>query len=163
LWNNKKTLLIIGLFIAAAAAAAVGLRLTNSEKREYRLSEDASDGEYVMADIDYQEKFAEIESNYFRIQINARPEVQESRCNLMAGNPSENEADMQIVLILDDSGTEIFRSEILKPGERKAYVRLTQQLEPGEYAATALFQILGPDSDKIIAEIEAGVIITVQS
>ncbi|MGL5437032.1 MAG: hypothetical protein ACRDBO_16920 [Lachnospiraceae bacterium] len=163
LWNDKKKLLVIGMIIASAAGSMIWYGWRNRPNTEYQFSADAVDGEYVMTDIDYRERLAEMETGYFRIQINARPEVSRGKCNLMVGNPSDNDVAVQVLLFIDDSGAEIFRSEILKPGERKAYVELSQQLEPGEYAATAVFQMLEPDSNEVAGEIEAGVIITVLS
>ncbi len=104
---------------------------------------------------------AEAEIGYFHIQINASPEVQGKRCNLMIGNPADNESGTFVRLILDDTGEEIYCSEIMQPGERKAYIVLERPPEPGEYAATAVFCMVN-ESEELIGEVEAGVRLTVK-
>jgi hypothetical protein len=67
-----------------------------------------------------------------------------------------------VKLILDDSGEELFCSEILKPGERNAYVELEEVPEAGEHSATAVFMVCDPESLEQITEIDAGVLLTVE-
>lgn len=99
--------------------------------------------------------------SYFRIQINARPELVNSRCNLMIGNPEENTDNIQVTLILDETGAVIYSSETLMPGQRKAYVTIDTGLQPGDYTITAVFHILDVENGAAVGEIEAGIILTV--
>lgn len=126
----------------------------------YLFSDDAKDGGYVMPEIAYM--METMEQSYFRIQINARPELKNGRCNLMIGNPEENKEDVQVSLILDDTGEVIFQSETLKPGQRNAYVTMETGLAPGDYPVTAIFHMLDPESGAAAGEIEAGAILTVE-
>lgn len=114
-----------------------------------------------MPEIAYKEMMETMEQSYFRIQINARPELINGRCNLMIGNPVENKEDVKVSLSLDDTGAVIYQSGTLKPGQRKAYVNLETGLEPGEYPVTAVFHILDPESGAAAGEIEAGALLSV--
>lgn len=139
----------------------MGYRYSQSGKEVYLFENDAKDGEYVMPEIAYKEMMETMEQSYFRIQINARPELVNGRCNLMIGNPAENKEDVQVSLSLDDTGEVIYQSGILKPGQRSAYVNMETRLEPGDYPVTAVFHMLDPESGAAAGEIEAGAIMTV--
>jgi len=147
--------------VLAGAGGILGYRVFQSSKEYYLFSEDAKDGGYVMPEIAYKEMMETMEQSYFRIQINARPELINGRCNLMIGNPVENKEDVKVSLSLDDTGAVIYQSGTLKPGQRKAYVNLETGLEPGEYPVTAVFHILDPESGAAAGEIEAGALLSV--
>lgn len=154
------------LLIAAAGFVffAGGYQLRGNKVKVYPLEENVIDGSYQLPEIAFQEQMAQMEQSYFRIQINARPVVDAytGKCNLMIGNPEENEHNVFVHLLADETGAEIFRSEVLKPGERSPYAVLDAVPEPGEYPVTAVFNILGEDSAEVIGEIEAGIIMTVE-
>lgn len=114
-----------------------------------------------MPEVSYKEMMETMEQSYFRIQINARPELTGGRCNLMIGNPGDNKENVQVSLLLDDTGEIIYESETLKPGQRNAYVKIDTKLQPGDYPVTAVFHILDPESGAAAGEIEAGAILTV--
>lgn len=122
------------------------------------------EGRYELPEIAYRENRAKTEPSYFTIQINASPvaDEQSKRCNLMIGNPQENKEYARVRLVLDETGEELFYSELLKPGMRSAYVTLDRVPETGEHSATAVFLLFEPDSMTQTSEIEAGVLLTVE-
>lgn len=166
-WNESKnrTRLIgagcLGLAVLAGAGGVLGYRMYQRSREVYLFSDDAKDGGYVMPEIAYKEMMESMEQSYFRIQINARPELKNGRCNLMIGNPAENKENVQVSLILDDTGEVIYQSETLKPGQRNAYVTMETGLPPSDYPVTAVFHMLDPESGAAAGEIEAGMILTV--
>ena len=133
------------------------------QSREYQFAEDAQDGGYVRPTRAAGESEAGKEPTYFTIQVNASPTVSESgkRCNLMVGNPSENEQNVIVRLVLDATGEELYCSELLKPGERSAYVDLDPVPGAGEHTATAVFMVYDPETSEQISEIDVGVLLTV--
>lgn len=149
---------------AAFSFFAGGNQLWDNKKKVYPLEEHVIDGGYQLPEIAFQEQMAQMEQSYFRVQINARPVIDTytGKCNLMMGNPGENENNVFVRLLMDETGTEIFRSEILKPGERSPYAVLDLVQEPGDYAVTAVFNILGEDDVNVIGEIEVAIIMTVE-
>lgn len=152
----------LGMAVLAVIGGIMGYRINRSSKEVYHFSDDAKDGGYVMPQIAYKEMMETMEKSYFRIQINARPELVNGRCNLMIGNPEENAENVRVSLILDDTGSDIYLSEVLEPGQRSAYVKIEAGLEPGEYPVTAVFHILDSESGAAVGEIQAGVVLTVR-
>ncbi|WP_312444465.1 hypothetical protein [Lacrimispora sp.] len=156
--------LIAGVMIAIVSLLVAGCFQSGSKEREYQFAEDAKDGEYVRPTRVPGQSEDQKGPSYFTIQVNASPTVSRGgkRCNLMIGNPTENEQYVKVKLILDDTGEELFCSDILKPGERNAYVDLEQVPEVGEHTATAVFMVYDPESMEQITEIEASVLLTVE-
>jgi len=158
------TAIIAGLLITLASLFTAGCSQGGSRERAYQFAEEAKDGEYVLPTHAPAQSEDQKEPSYFMIQVNAGPTVSRSgkRCNLMIGNPSENEQYVKVKLILDDTGEELFCSDILKPGERNAYVELEQVPEAGEHTATAVFMVYDPETMEQMTEIDAGVLLTVE-
>ena len=161
---SKKTAIAGFVTILLLAVLLVNGCSSGSGEREYKFAEDAKDGGYVSPTRAPGEDDPRKEPSYFTIQINASPSVSGSgkRCNLMIGNPAENEQYVKVKLILDATGEELFCSEMLKPGERNAYVDLEQVPEAGEHITTAIFMVYDPESLEQISEIDAGVLLTVE-
>lgn len=153
-----------GLIITLASMLTAGCLQRGSKESTYQFAEDAKDGEYVLPTHVPGQSEDQKEPSYFVIQVNAGPTVSRGgkRCNLMIGNPAENEQYVKVKLILDDTGEKLFCSEILKPGERNAYVELERVPEAGEHNATAVFMVYDPDSMEQMTEIDAGVLLTVE-
>ncbi len=156
--------IIAGLLIALASLLTAGCSQSGSRESAYQFAEDAKNGEYVLPTHVPGQSEDQKEPSYFMIQVNVSPTVSRGgkRCNLMIGNPTENEQYVKVKLILDNTGEELFCSDILKPGERNAYVDLEQVPEAGEHTATAVFMVYDPESMEQITEIDAGVLLTVE-
>lgn len=54
-------------------------------------------------------------------------------------NVPGNRVDQKVVLTLDDTGEALYESGALAPGTHVQRIRLSRDLEPGDYAATAVF------------------------
>lgn len=158
-----KTILAGAMIAIAVLFIAVCIQY-GSKERTYPFAEEAKDGEYVRPTHEPGQGGDQKESSYFTVQVNAGPTVSRagSRCNLMIGNPAENEQYAKVKLILDDTGEELFCSEILKPGERNAYVDLGQVPETGVHRTTAVFMVYDPENMEKITEIDASVLLTVK-
>ncbi len=157
--------IILAGTVIAIAIPLISVCIQNgSKERAYPFAEEARDGEYVRPTREPGQGEEQKESSYFAIQVNAAPTVSRAgnRCNLMIGNPAENDQYAKVKLILDDTGVELFCSEILKPGERNAYVDLEQVPEEGVYHTTAVFMVYNPENMEIITEIDASVLLTVK-
>lgn len=135
-----------------------------SERTVYHFSKDARDGSYEMALPAIVENVnGRAKEETFQMEINARPEVnaQSGRCNLMIGNPEENKWDIRVELVLDETGTKIYESEVLQPGNRQAYITLDSIPKAGEHSVTAIFYLLGEDGETVVSEIDAGLLVDV--
>ncbi len=105
--------IIAGLLIALASLLTAGCSQSGSRESAYQFAEDAKDGEYVLPTHVPGQSEDQKEPSYFMIQVNASPTVSRGgkRCNLMIGNPTENEQYVKVKLILDD--TEAGRAKCL--------------------------------------------------
>jgi len=161
--KNRKAI-IAGLLFTLASLFTAGCSQGSSRERAYQFAEEAKDGEYVLPTHVLGRSEDQKEPSYFTMQVNAGPTVSSDgkRCNLMIGNPAENEQYVKVKLILDDTGEELFCSDILKPGERNAYVELEQVPEAGEHTATAVFMVYDPETMEHVTEIDAGILLTVE-
>ena len=128
----------------------------------YKLDEQGVDGSYKQTEGADAGQSA-IQKN-IQIQINAEPEAERAsgRCNLMAGNSSENRSKLQVTVTLDQSGQVIYESPVMAPGERVAWATLENLPEPGVYPATASFIALGLEDEKPTATVDAGIMLTVK-
>lgn len=127
----------------------------------YELDDTAQDGSYQLQ----AEQSAQPESlgEPIHVFVNGEPKADKTgRCSLMAGNPPENIWDLCVTVRLDESGEEVYRSKVLSPGEREAYVKLSPVPEPGRYRATAEFTVLDRESGEVSGTVDAGIIITVE-
>ena len=148
-----------GVGLLTAACLFWGYR-----NKPYQFAEEAKEGRYELPELAYQQRQKIPEPTYFRIQINAKPSAdkQTGRCNLMVGNPTDNEESVLVRLFLNETGEEIYCSEVLNPGERTAYGVLSLIPDPGDYEVTAVFYILQPESMDISSEIETELLLTVE-
>ena len=164
-WNEKKRFALASLAVGGGLLLTMICLFSGYRNKPYQFAEEAKEGRYELPEIAYQERERPIEPSYFRIQINAKPVVNKrtGRSNLMIGNSTDNKESVQVRLFLNESGEEIYCSEVLKPGERTAYGILSLIPDPGEYEVTAVFYILQPESTEISSEIEAELLLTVEN
>lgn len=134
------------------------------EKKTYQFSKDARDGSYEMVLPAIEENLNDrVKEETFQMEINARPKVnvQSGRCNLMIGNPEENKWNIRVELVLDETGTKIYESEVLQPGNRQTYITLDSIPKAGEHSVTAIFYLLEEDGETVVSEIDAGLLVDV--
>lgn len=154
----------MGLWLLVFCVMTMGFWIYDKSKNIYVLSPDAKDGAYQMpTGIAMEELERQADESTIRIQINARPEVSSgtSTCNLMIGNPVENQGNLKINVTLDATGEDIFQSEELKPGERIPYVTLNVVPKPGEHPATATFTVVSKEGGEPIGAVDAGLLLVV--
>lgn len=136
------------------------------KSKTYVLDLSAEEGEYTQpSGISMEELQAQADETNFRLMIHSRPEVdlRTGQCSLMLGNSEENSRNAQVVILLDSDQSQLYQSEVLSPGTRVPYAELEKTLEPGEHAATAVFQILDSETGERIGEVTAGITICVPS
>lgn len=66
---------------------------------------------------------------------------------LSVGNPKDNKCGFYATLKLED-GTELYKSELLKPGYGVTEIPLTQTLTAGEYTAVVYYQCVTLDENE---------------
>lgn len=117
----------------------------------------------VMTEEEIQEALNNIvEEGMIRISITsnifaAEDELAEVRIE----NNLQNRYIMQVTIYLDETGEEIYRTDLIDPGYYIQQTKFDKHLDPGEYAATAVFTALYPDTEAIVGTVGANVMIHV--
>ena len=152
-WKNKA---------ACAALAAVTLALAGCG--DYAFDESAVSGSYSLP---AQTGAEAPQTREFSLMANADVTVDRAtgRANVLLGNPEQNTRNCRVTLVLDETGETLYQTDVLEPGEREAWAELDTEPfggEAGNYAATALFEILDEETGETIGTVEAGVTLTVE-
>ena len=145
--SKKKALIIIVaavLLIAAATAAilyACGVFTPKQhEKGEGVVGVISDDWDPGIEETSGEPKKGTQIPGYSRAEMNAG----DTSLKISIGNPKENKVGMFATLKLDD-GTELYKSELLKPGQGLAEVPLNKTLEKGTYDAMVVYQCVALD------------------
>lgn len=103
-----------------------------------------------------------IEEGMFRISIASHIIVTEDgMAQLQIENNPSNRYLMKVQIFLDETGEEIYGTDLIDPGYYIQEAELDRALAPGEYAATAIFTALYPDNGDIVGTAGANVVIRV--
>jgi len=93
----------------------------------------------------------EVQDGYFNMSINTSvPVFEDNSAAIGIRNIESNQYDCIVTVTLDD-GTEVYKSGGLAPGSELSMVTLTQDLKPGDYEATAVFEIIEQDEEHTVA------------
>ena len=93
----------------------------------------------------------EVEDGYFNMSINTSvPVFEDNSAAIGIRNIESNQYDCIVTVTLDD-GTEVYKSGGIAPGNELEMVTLTQKLEPGDYEATAVFEIIEQNEAHTVA------------
>lgn len=113
----------------------------------------------VMSEEEIQQALNNIvEEGMFRISIASDIIAQEDGlAELRIENNLQNRYIMQVTIYLDENGKEIYRTDLIDPGYYIQQAELDTHLDPGEYAATAVFTALYPDTEEIVGTVGANV------
>lgn len=99
-----------------------------------------------------------VEEGMFRISIASDIiVVKGDKAQLRIENNPQNRYVMQVRLILDETGEEIYSTDLIDPGYYIQAAKLHKEPEPGKYPATAIFTALYPDTEKIVGQVGANV------
>ena len=130
----KKKRLVLIIIIAAAAFAAAGILCFKSYQKKHTVSNPSATVVPWDVDIPEEDKATEggkiLLPGYSAMTMKAGTKEQE----VNIGNPSDNNCYFIITLKLED-GTELFKSDYLKPGEGLKDITLNQTLKNGQYQA----------------------------
>ena len=113
----------------------------------------------MMTDEEIQEALNNIvDEGMFRISIASNIVAQEyGPAEVRIENNISNRYVMQVSIYLDETGEEIYSTDLIDPGYYIQEVEFEKHLLPGEYAATAIFTALYPDTEEIVGTVGANV------
>ncbi len=103
-----------------------------------------------------------VDEGMFNISIASLVEFEDgtSEGEIKIENSPANHYLMQVDVVLED-GTTVYESPILEPNYHIQTAKLTKDLDPGTYQATAMFHALDPDTEKEVGQAAAQVILQV--
>ena len=103
-----------------------------------------------------------IEEGMFRISIASDIiAIEDGMAQLRIENNLSNRYLMKVNIYLDETGEEIYATDLIDPGYYIQEAGLDRHLDPGEYPATAVFTALYPDTGEIVGTAGANVTIHV--
>ena len=99
-----------------------------------------------------------VDEGMFRISIASDIiAIENGKAELRIENNIQNRYIMQVSIYLDENGKEIYSTDLIDPGYYIQSAELDKHLEPGTYAATAIFTALYPDTEEIVGTAGANV------
>ena len=92
-----------------------------------------------------------VEEGMFRISIASTiVGVEDEKVDIRIENHRSNRYLMKVSLTLDETGEEVFATDLIDPGYYIKETELDKKIKPGEYPATAIFTALYPDTGEIV-------------
>ena len=146
--TNKKWLIAAAALLLLLLIAFAGwfffLRDTGFDK--YEFDTDAMLGRIrTMSEEEIQEELNRVvEEGMFNISIASAIvfESPEAEGEARIENIAANNYHMQVDIFLDETGEKVYSSKLIKPGYSIETIKLSEELEPGEYEATAIFSAI---------------------
>ena len=161
---TKKRWVLIAVCIAVAvllALAAVGAyqyleSIRNAGYERYQFDTDAMEGRIQkMTEEEIQAELNRVvEEGMFNISIASAIvfETPTAEGQARIENIAANRYHMQVDIYLDETGEKIYASKLIQPGYSIEYIVLDKELEPGEYAATAIFSAITQEEMQLFGQ-----------
>lgn len=139
-------ILLTVLLVAVLGAAAYFVFLRDTGYDRYEFDTDAMAGRIqTMTEEEIQAELNRIvEEGMFNISIASAIifENPEAEGEARIENIEANHYHMQVDIFLDETGEKVYSSKLIKPGFSIEKITLSEELEPGEYDATAIFSAI---------------------
>lgn len=105
-----------------------------------------------------------VDKSQFNMRILSEATIDQ---NTMTGilaiqNPPSNAQPVNVVVTVDETGEVVYNSGAIQPGEEIRTATLEKELEPGNYPATATFNVYDPDTKKKQGEVQSVLTLMVQ-
>lgn len=113
----------------------------------------------VMTEAEIQEALNNIvEEGMFRISIASNIiAIEDGPAQVRIENNLQNRYIMQVNICLDETNEVIYSTDLIDPGYYIQETKFDKHLDPGEYAATAIFTAFYPDTEEIVGTVGANV------
>ena len=168
--GNRKPLLIIGivLLVLILAAAAVFIwakffRDTGYERYQFDTAAMAGRIQQMTEEEIQAELNRVVEEGMFNISIASAIVFPSptSEGEARIENIAANHYHMQVDITLDETGETVYSSKLIQPGYSIENIKLEKELEPGEYAATAVFNAITQQELQLFGQAAAQITIYV--
>lgn len=166
--GKKRALIIAGILLLLILTIAVCYFLfTGKDDEDLLYDDNATAG--IMPGVDVDERRKELQNlldrSMIAFSINTSPVFLNgtSEGNLLIENPGNNAKLLQVRIVINDTGEEVYASKYIKPGTYIESAKLDKVLEKGTYDATAYFSAFEEESAAYIGQTGAQIAITVQN
>lgn len=106
---------------------------------------------------------AQADAESFRVRINSRPAFgADGEGDLLLQNPQENTRSLQVTVTLDETGKEVYQSEVIPPGGQELRVTLSYIPKPGKYEATAGISVIDPATGDAVGSMTAALCLIIE-
>ena len=176
--SNKKLGVILGVVIVALVAVigVLAWKLTHQPQPEvvkepeatedtnamaYDSSAVATDGDSLQRAVDNLAKKAAEGTMALEMRTTATStDGEHFACTL--ANAAENRYDMYMVIYLDDTQEEIYKSGLIPLGMKIENFKTNRKLDPGSYEATLVYNQVEKDRATIHSKVSVGLTLTVK-
>jgi len=162
--QKKRTVVIILIAVLLLLMIAGGILLLLQHRQpagyeRYQFDTDAIAGRIQMMSEDQiqQELDRLVEEGMFNISIASAIVFDSPQAEGQARieNVEANRYHMQVDIRLDDTGELVYASKLIQPGYSIENIRLSKQLSPGEYTATAVFSAITKEELQLFGQAAA--------
>ena len=149
--TTQRIVLILGAFVIVAAAAVGLIMFLNRADETVIPAVAPAEAEVITAEnvtSITQEAQASVERGMFMTHMNMIwnfADGESASYNAVMGNSSSNTYPLWFTLTLDSTNEEIFRSGLIPVGTTIAEIKLSKDLEPGNYPATVMINLVEDD------------------
>ncbi len=154
-------LVLILLLIVAIAFGVWYLFFRHTGFERYKFDTEAMEGRLQqMTDEEIQQELNRVvEDGMFNISIASSIvfESPESEGEARIENIAANHYHMQVDIFLDETNECVYSSDLIRPGYSIEKIKLEKKLEPGEYAAKAVFSAITQEDMKLFGQAGAEV------
>lgn len=163
--KSRKGVIIAILVALVAIVLAILLALSMCTEEKSRRQGDAgqlegkSDAE-IQAELDRV-----VEEGMFNISIASVVEMENGRAvgDLRIENVPGNRYLMQVTLVRNDTGEQIYQTDLIEPNHHIQRDTLDVVLPKGSYECTALFEALDPETEELVGQAAAVITLNVLS
>lgn len=153
-------LIILAVLLVASITGVVVWQMTRDQGYErYAFDTDAMAGRIQrMTEEEIQAELNRVvEEGMFNISIASTVlfKSPDSEGEARIENVAANRYHMQVDIILDETGETLYSSKLIRPGYSIPTIRLNRRLEPGEYAATAVFSAITQEEMQLFGQAAA--------
>lgn len=162
--KNEKILIILLSVVVIAALAVIAVLVAGNREAQKEEKAPASgyEANVILDDPQTLQDFVdEMVKKAAEGQMTLEMEVTASgtdgqNFNCYLANAKENSYDMYLILYLDETQEEIYRSGLIPVGGRIETFRTSVKLEPGKHVCTLVFNQVEADGETLHAQVNVG-------
>lgn len=110
----------------------------------------SNDEEYM--DLVQKSLDQQVEDGMAKVFMNTELTIKNGKIDLLMQNASDNKLSQQIE-IFDKHGETVYKSDIVKPGQKIEYDKISKQLNNGEHICKAMLYMLDTETNEVVTQV----------